>query len=113
MKSHERLSAYRIMWLIVIFDLPVASKRDRKNYARFRKNLLTDGFTMMQFSVYLRFCASGANATVHIGRVNGFLPPKGQVSILQITDKQYSNIINFWEADVKRMPEGPRQLELF
>lgn len=111
--QHTRLNAYRIMWLFVFFDLPTDKKVDRKNYALFRKKLKKDGFTMMQYSVYTRHCASRESAAVHIKRVKSFLPPKGQVSILQITDKQYGNITNFWGAKTEPLPEPPQQLELF
>ena len=109
----ERLCAYHIMWLFVFFDLPVISKKERRAATRFRKDLMKDGFTMMQFSVYIRHCASKESSEVHIKRVGSFLPSKGQVSILGITDKQYGNIINYWGTMEKPLPEGPKQLELF
>jgi CRISPR-associated protein Cas2 len=108
-----RLNAYHIMWLFVFFDLPVTTKKDRKMASGFRKNLLKDGFTMMQFSVYNRHCASKESAEVHIQRVKNFVPEKGQVSILEVTDKQYGNICNFWGFKSKPLPEGPKQLEMF
>ena len=111
--EQTRLNAYHIMWLFVFFDLPVTLKKERKAASRFRKNLLRDGFNMMQFSVYNRHCASRESAEVHIKRVRGFIPEKGQVSILQVTDKQYGNIINFWGIKSTPLPEGPKQLELF
>ena len=101
------------MWLFVFFDLPVITKKERKMASGFRKNLLKDGFTMMQFSVYNRHCASKESAEVHIQRVKNFVPEKGQVSILEVTDKQYGNICNFWGFKSKPLPEGPRQLEMF
>ena len=81
-----RLNAYHIMWLFVFFDLPVITKKERKAASGFRKNLMKDGFGMMQFSVYNRHCASKESADVHIKRVKGMIPEKGQVSILQVTD---------------------------
>lgn len=108
-----RLNAYRIMWLFVFFDLPTEKKIDRKNYTRFRKSLQKNGFSMMQYSVYTRHCASSESAGVHLNRVKINLPPRGQVSILQITDKQYSNIANFWGVKSDPLPETPSQLELF
>jgi len=110
---HTRLNAYHIMWLFVFFDLPTEKKTDRKNYARFRKGIQKDGFAMMQYSVYTRHCASKESANVHIKRVKSILPPKGQISILQITDKQYGNIINCWGIKSKPLPLAPNQLELF
>ncbi len=68
----DRFSEYRIMWVLVLFDLPTETKKDKKAYAEFRKNLQKDGFTMFQFSIYVRHCASCENAEVHIKRVKSF-----------------------------------------
>lgn len=70
----DRFSEYRVMWILVFFDLPTDTKKDKKAYALFRKNLRRDGFTMFQFSIYVRHCASMENAAVHIKRVKSFLP---------------------------------------
>jgi len=61
------------MWVLVFFDLPTETKKEKKIYADFRKKLMMDGFTMFQFSIYLRHCASRENADVHIKRVRSFL----------------------------------------
>lgn len=111
--NHTRLNAYQIMWLFVFFDLPVGTQRERKAATGFRMRLLKDGFTMMQFSVYTRHCASRESAKVHIKRVKSFVPTKGQVSILAVTDKQYGEIKNFWGARRRQMDKAPPQLELF
>lgn len=108
-----RLNAYHIMWLFVFFDLPVTKKKQRKAASLFRKNLLKDGFTMMQYSVYIRHCASKESTAVHIKRVRKIIPTHGQVSILSITDKQYGNIINYWGKKLTELPGGSAQLELF
>jgi CRISPR-associated protein Cas2 len=107
------LNGYRIMWLFVFFDLPTETKKDRKNAASFRGNLLKGGFTMMQYSVYVRHCASSESADVHEKKINRMLPPLGKVSILRITDKQFANIINFWGAQEVPSAPQPTQLELF
>lgn len=107
------LNGYRIMWLFVFFDLPTDTKKDRRNAGLFRKNLIKDGFTMMQYSVYMRHCASSESADVHEKRVNCLLPPLGKVSILRITDKQFGNIMNFWGRDEVPKEPMPTQLELF
>lgn len=111
--SFERLNAYHIMWLFAMFDLPVQTKQERKEAALFRKNLEKDGFVMHQFSVYMRYCASLESAQVHIKRVKSFCPSKGHVTILTITDKQYSNIVNVWGAVEKKSKPTPLQLEFF
>ena len=107
------ISGYRCMWLVAMFDLPVDTKAARKAYAQFRKSLIKDGFAMMQFSVYIRHCASEENADVHIQRVQGFLPDDGEVRLLTITDKQFERMRVFWGKRRKFPEPAPRQLELF
>ncbi len=101
------------MWIFVMFDLPVKLKKDQKQAALFKKNLEKDGFVMHQFSVYMRYCASLETAQVHIKRVRNFAPPKGRISIITITDKQYSNIINIWGTIEEKRRPIPLQLEFF
>ena len=109
----DRFSEYRVMWILVLFDLPTETKKDKKAYALFRKNLQRDGFTMFQFSIYVRHCASQENAAVHIKRVKSFLPEYGNVGIICITDKQFANIELFY-GKKPLPPEAPGQLlELF
>lgn len=110
---HSRLNAYRIMWVLVMFDLPTETKADKKNYARFRKDMLADGFSMFQFSMYLRHCSSRENAEVHIRRVKKILPPKGHVGIMCITDKQFGMMEIFRGAEPTKGPETVQQLEMF
>ena len=111
--SQDALNAYRIMWLYVMFDLPVETKIQRKRAAQFRKNLVKDGFGMHQFSVYIRHCASGESAAVHIERVKYMVPDEGCVSILKVTDKQFGDTIQFVGKKSKPPPTVPRQLEFF
>ena len=102
------------MWLFVFFDLPTNTKKERKAASSFRKKLLKDGFSMMQFSVYIRHCPSRERATVHQKRVESFLTDKGKVSILMVTDKQFGLIKNFWGMANNQPKQKPKpQLELF
>lgn len=101
------------MWVLVMFDLPTETKKDRKVYAKFRKDILADGFSMFQFSMYLRHCSSRENAEVHIQRVKNILPPKGHVGILNITDKQFGMMEIFRGKEQVETPVGAQQLELF
>ena len=96
----DRFSEYRVMWVLVLFDLPTETKKDKKAYADFRKNLQRDGFTMFQFSIYVRHCASSENAAVHIKRVKSFLPEFGQVGIMCITIRPNRAIL--WEKATRR-----------
>lgn len=101
------------MWVLVFFDLPTETKKDRKASADFRKKLIRDGFTMFQFSIYIRHCASMENASVHIKRVRSFLPEYGQVGIMCITDKQFGNIELFYGKKLQALETPGQQLEMF
>ena len=113
MSLASRFNAYRIMWVFVHYDLPTDTKKDRSQAALFRKNLLKDGYTMMQYSIYTRHCASRENAEVHIKRVKGFLPPLGEVIIFTLTDKQFGMMEFFRGKKEAEKPDTPQQLELF
>jgi CRISPR-associated protein Cas2 len=109
-----RFNEYRIMWILVLFDLPTETVKEKKDYTRFRKELLKDGFSMFQFSIYVRHCPSRENKTVHVKRIKSLLPEKGHVGILSITDKQFGMMEIFYG---KKKEEGgfieAHQLELF
>ena len=110
---YTRINAYKVMWLFVMFDLPTHNAGLRKKYAEFRKNIQGDGFTMLQYSIYTRHCPSGENANVHVDRIRRYTPKEGHVSILPITDKQYSGMINLIGRSFKPPNSAPGQLELF
>lgn len=103
------------MWLLVFFDLPTDTKQDRRAYADFRKGLIRDGFTMFQFSIYVRNCASLENADVHKKRVRSIVPDRGQVGMMCITDKQFEAIEIFYGAKISKPKNSAAslQLELF
>ena len=109
----ERLSEYRVMWVLVFFDLPTETKKDKRAYALFRKQLQMDGFAMFQFSIYVRHCASMDNAEVHMKRVKNFMPEYGHVAVMCITDKQFANIMVFHGSKMAKAKSQPIQLELF
>ena len=101
------------MWIMVFFDLPTETKKERKAHALFRKNLQKDGFTMFQFSIYIRHCASKENTEVHVKRVKDILPEKGMIGILRVTEKQFGEMDLFIGKKTKK-PDSPIvQLELF
>ncbi|HQO32950.1 MAG TPA: CRISPR-associated endonuclease Cas2 [Chitinophagales bacterium] len=108
-----QLNAYQVMWILVFFDLPTETDKDKKRYTKFRKGLLEDGFTMFQFSIYMRHCSSRENADVHIKRVKRLLPELGHIGILLITDKQFGQIELFIGKKEVEKPDLPQQLELF
>ncbi|MDE0700986.1 MAG: CRISPR-associated endonuclease Cas2 [Acidimicrobiaceae bacterium] len=88
----SEFSGYRFMWMMVMFDLPVLTKRQRKRATRFRNDLLDLGFEMAQYSVYMKFCGGRPAANALQGRVERVVPFEGVVSILVFTDKQYGRM---------------------
>lgn len=104
---------WRSMWVVAMFDLPTETPKKRRDYARFRKDLLEDGFTMMQYSVYARHCASIDNAEVHMKRMGALVPPEGEVRFMMITDRQYGRVQIFVGKKRQPTPSLPSQLELF
>jgi CRISPR-associated protein Cas2 len=101
------------MWLVVLFDLPVGTKRERKAATRFRHALLDLGFEMTQFSVYLRFSASKEQAEAYERKVEQAMPNAGKVHIIAITDKQYENIRTYRGRNREQGPRNPEQFALF
>jgi CRISPR-associated protein Cas2 len=111
--NKSRFNAYQTMWVYVLFDLPVFTKDHRKRYSEFRKSLLTYGFSMVQFSVYNRYCSSYEQVEVNKRRIKLAIPAEGMVSIIVITDKQFGAIAHFTAGKREKRGEIPDQLAFF
>ncbi len=101
------------MWLVVLFDLPVGTKKQRKAATGFRLKLLDLGFEMTQFSVYLRFCAGKEQAEAYQRKIEQAMPASGKVHMISITDKQYENIRTYHGRNREQSPKNPNQYALF
>jgi CRISPR-associated protein Cas2 len=113
-ERYKQLSGYQIMWVWVLFDLPVGTKAERKRATRFRNDLLDLGFEMVQFSVYLRHAWSREKAESYARQVGECVPQAGHVQVLFFTDKQYAQSKVYRGRAKHRSPdEKPRQLVLF
>ena len=84
--------SYRFMRMIVFFDLPTETNEDKRNYRRFRKMLIDNGFMMMQESVYCKLLLNGSVAKAKLDTIKSHKPSKGLVQILTVTEKQFSGI---------------------
>ena len=82
----------RIVRTIVFFDLPNIYIKDKRNYLKFRKYLLNEGFIMMQESVYSKLVMNSQQSNVLLDRLRKNAPKKGVIQVLTITEKQYSQI---------------------
>lgn len=101
------------MWVLAMFDLPVDTKEARRQYVRFRNALLARGFTMLQFSVYARHCASEDFADGIRRDVRGVLPPDGQVRLVAITDRQFGKMEVYVGQNRRATENPPMQFMLF
>lgn len=108
-----QLSGYRLMWIFVMFDLPVTSKKENRAATKFRQYLLDEGFEKSQFSVYARFCNGKEQFEAYMRRIEVNLPERGDVHILTFTDRQYENIVRFSGQRRRRQRKNPDQLALF
>ena len=83
---------YKIMRMICMFDLPVETEDEKRAYRMFRKNLIKEGFVMMQYSVYVRVCPNRDYANRLEKRIKKIVPLEGNVRLLCITEKQYEDM---------------------
>jgi CRISPR-associated protein Cas2 len=82
----------RFMRIILFFDLPTTSKHDLSVYTHFRKNLIKDGFVMMQYSVYSKLVLNATAVNTVRSRINRLKPSKGNVQLLVVTEQQFARI---------------------
>jgi len=101
------------MWLFALFDLPVDTPKARHCYSRFRTALLKEGFRMLQFSVYARYCDSEDKTNIIRKRLKSALPPAGQVRFLAVTDRQFGKMEVYYGKMPCSAEKPPQQLLLF
>ena len=84
--------SYEFMRLILMFDLPMVTKKEKRIYTRFRKSLIQNGYIMMQFSIYSKIFNNRESADNHTKQLRRFLPSQGQIRIMVVTENQYAKI---------------------
>jgi CRISPR-associated protein Cas2 len=107
------LSGYRIMWILVMFDLPTDTKPQRKAAADFRNFLLDGGYERCQFSIYARFVNGKEAVATQINQIERALPEWGDIQILNFTDRQFRDIVHFSDQSRHSPRKNPEQLVLF
>ena len=112
-RKADILSGYRLMWMLVMFDLPTDTSPRRKVATRFRNFLLDEGFERSQFSVYARFVNGKEAFHARVNRIERSLPSSGDVQILNFTDRQYRDIVHFSDQGRKGPRKNSQQLVLF
>lgn len=102
------------MRIIVFFDLPVVIPRERREYTRFRRFLLQDGYTMLQFSVYTRICNGEDGVRKHMRRLKEHVPPvNGAIRALKITEKQFENMDILLGTTTNEEELSPNKIDFF
>ena len=86
------MEKYKIMRMLCMFDLPVETEEQRRAYKIFRKNLIQEGFVMIQYSIYVRICPSREYANRLENRIKKGIPQEGNVRLLCVTEKQYADM---------------------
>ena len=112
MNNFDVLSGYRFMWLLVMFDLPVQQKSERRDATKFRNFLLNNGFEMANYSVYLKAVSSLAQSDTVMKKIRSSVPGSGTVSILKFTDKQFEQMVTF-RGKQRIFHQNPDLLTLF
>ena len=106
-------SKYRMAWVLAFFDLPVGTKEERNAATRFRKDLIEDGYFMMQFSVYARPCGSADRVETMVRRLKQEVPARGEVRGLMISDAQWGRMIIMRNDAPSRPEDMPQQMLFF
>ena len=101
------------MWVMVQFDLPVVTKQNKRDYRRFRDFLLSDGYMMLQYSIYARPCPTLENAQRHEDIVSEHMPPEGEVRTLVLTGNQFARMKRFVGKEAAELEKQPEQLTFF
>ena len=107
------VSGYEAVWMFALFDLPVKTQEQRRDYSRFRKSLQSRGFCMLQFSVYARHFFSEEAAEPYKSFIHSQLPPAGQVRLLTVTEKQFGRQEVFFGGKREEGERPPEQMMLF
>ena len=109
----SKTSEWRAVWLLVMFDLPVKTKIQKRNYHRFHDFLIDEGFGMLQYSVYGRHLATRERGDSKEARVEARVPPLGQVRIIRLTEAQFSNMKIIQNLRTSSPESAPKQLEFW
>lgn len=105
-------------WIITMFDLPVGTKEERRDATKFRKFLLDDGYSMVNFSVYARPCVNWEKMRKHANRLEIIVPCAGNVRTFFVTDNQWKNALtvigkDYRQSHTQKNPKMPEQLEFW
>lgn len=103
----------RPMWVLLMFDLPVVTKKQRTAASRFRNDLVASGYERVQWSIYARFCPTVQKAKRDGQAALAVLPPQGECRILYLTDHQWHRMVVVRHRNEAEPEAKPAQLAIF
>jgi CRISPR-associated protein Cas2 len=106
-------SKYRMAWVLVFFDLPVGTPEERRDATNFRKDLIKDGYMMVQFSVYARPCGTADRVETQVRRLKTKIPSRGEVRGLMVSDAQWGRMIIMRSQQKAEAEKMPAQMQFF
>lgn len=107
------MNAFKIMWLFVMFDLPMTTRSEKKRYTRFVSGLKRRAFSRLQFSIYARPYSDERAASSARLEIKGEVPPGGNVRLLSVTDHQFGKMDSFLGTKRVEIEKPLGQIELF
>jgi len=84
---------FRNMRLFVMFDIPIDTDKGKRAYSKFHRFLVNNGFDMLQYSIYTRFCHNDSDCKKHEKRLKANTPKCGSIRLLKVTENQYENMV--------------------
>jgi len=100
------------VWVLVMFDLPVKSRGQRKAANDYREMLYEAGFSQVQFSVYAKYLINATGMRSLLPALRGHVPPEGEVRILRLTDEQWAGMYRYYGRGEVPPESTPQQMVL-
>ncbi|MFD1418984.1 CRISPR-associated endonuclease Cas2 [Companilactobacillus keshanensis] len=80
------------MRMMCLFDLPMDTPKQQRQYRIFRKELIRNGFMMLQYSVYYRSIPNRSAGKKYQNAIEYFLPENGEIRLMAVSEKQFEDM---------------------
>ena len=111
-KEQDYINGRKLMWMMVMFDLPTDTRAERKSATKFRNFLIDSGFEMVQFSVYVQFTGTFENSQKFVRAIRKNNPEYGDINILFMTGDVVSSTINYYQISIAFLFFGINPVEI-
>lgn len=101
------------VWVLLMFDLPVKTREQRRRASQYRLMLLEIGFSMVQLSIYSKYLINATGLRSILPQIKNEIPNNGAVRVMRLTDEQWASTYRYYgPIDTSNEPI-PDQLALF